>query len=140
MSCNHYQTAAVVLEIVLKDVNMLKDASPVQGCLTSNAFRTLPSLSPRLHKWLYVPASFTVHSLGRRRATEKGKAEEKYERRHKKREKRSRGERRTKGGEEPGRWWRGEREMSGGGVERKRELGASQLFRRGRAAISQELL
>lgn len=49
-----------------EEVNMLKDASPLQECLTLNAFRMVSSLSPRLHKYLYVPAAaFTIHSLGR---------------------------------------------------------------------------
>lgn len=62
---------------------MLKDASPLQGCFTLNAFRMLPSLSPGLHKCLYVLASFTIHSLAAMERGGKGEAKMKYERRHK---------------------------------------------------------
>lgn len=54
---------------------MLKDASSLQGFLTLNAFRTLPSLSPRLHKCLYVLASFTIHGLAEMESDGKGEAE-----------------------------------------------------------------
>lgn len=50
----------------------LRDASPLQRCFTSSAFITLPSLSPLLHKCLYVRATFTIHSLGRQVTDVKG--------------------------------------------------------------------
>lgn len=74
--CMHYQNSSCGVRNCPAEINMPKDASPHQGCLTSNAFRILPSLSLRLHKCLYVLATFTIHSLGKRRVMEgRGKIE-----------------------------------------------------------------
>lgn len=40
---------------------MLKDAPPLQGCLTSNAFRMVPTLSLYITAYMYwQPSQFTA--------------------------------------------------------------------------------